>query len=124
MDAKRFREEYKYITYFLKEIGLFLHWKEYLEEETRRGKNDVYSPSRYRRIDDVFGTSAFTLFLRRRKITLISASVSLWFRAFLEVYAPHIKRSGDSLGGMTRKMIELKEKGNLKEIVIRNDKYE
>ena len=51
MDAKRFREEYKYITYFLKEIGLFLHWKEYLEEETRRGKNDVYSPSRYRRID-------------------------------------------------------------------------
>ena len=40
MDAERFKNEYKHVVLFLKEMGLLKEWKEYCEVRGRQNKKD------------------------------------------------------------------------------------
>lgn len=126
MDAKRFREEYKYVTYFLKELGLLGYWKEYLKtlEKGSQFKESTslsgHNPSVYTSIDRVFGSVNFTDYLNRKGVRFkYQAPIVRWFRAFLLTHTQVaicdecLVPSSDYIADMRK----YKEIGNFKEIV-------
>lgn len=125
MDAKRFREEYKYVTYFLRELGLLGYWKEYLkflEKRSRLSKEPTslsgHNPSIYTSIDKVFGSVNFTAYLEQKGIRFkYRAAIVTWFRAFLLTHT-QVEICDDSVHpDYIADMRKYKKMGNFKEIV-------
>lgn len=87
MDAKEFKLQYRFVTYFLKELGLWHKWNDYLKKHKKE-----YNPEAFPTIDCVFGFRNFTSYLKIHNIRLkYGATISEWFRAFLVVYVGKTK---------------------------------
>ena len=130
MDARRFRYESKYVTYFLRELGIFGIWKKYLRFRAIRGSgtdgteiSKYYNPEWYSHIDCIFGMSDFTSYLKRyhHMSFKYNYTSSEWFRAFLKVYAPQVKVSCTANRDLVDYMKFYYEKKNFKDILIRYD---
>ena len=119
MDARRFRHEYKYIYYFLKELGILEEWKEYLKSQERNRPN-INDPKLYSHIDRVFGKCDFTLYLSENYGIhfKFGENISSWFRAFLYVYS-NVEIYGTTTPILVKIMREHKERKNFKEILIK-----
>ena len=123
MDAERFKNEYKHVVLFLKEMGLLKEWKEYCEERGRQYKKDWWytlNAGPFYTIDQVFSMATFSEWLRFKKGIRLSGNMFIteWFRSFMNIHAPSV-RVYDASCCTIDKMKELYEKKNLKELVIR-----
>jgi hypothetical protein len=114
MDVKRFKQEYRLVSLFLKELGLTREWKEYCENKPYTLDYRVFDT-----IDHVFGKTNFTKFLKNKGIILEGYSaISIMFRAFLKLHAPHIVIDGYySDFDITPLMYEGYKQKNLKKLI-------
>ncbi len=122
MDARRFRHEYKYIYYFLKELGILEEWKEYLKLQERNRPN-INDPKLYSHIDRVFGKCDFTHYLLENYGIhfKFGENISTWFRAFLYVYS-NVRIYHPTIQVLVEIMREYKKRKNFKEILIKKER--
>ena len=112
MDAKRFKEEYKYVSRFLKEARLNAYWREYCKEYDETHLRSILDPTQYSSIDCLFGSYDFTSFLYKKGIYLGGELISDWFRAYISIINPKIRLTYSSTSyciSTMKKMIEKKK---------------